>query len=66
MKRRSRMRTAYHGGERIARDAVFPGTGEMAERCRTFDWSTTPLGPVSTFTLVLPCAETPTGEHAPR
>jgi signal transduction histidine kinase len=26
---------------------VFPGDGEMAQRCRAFDWSTTPLGPVS-------------------
>src|SRR5687767_7669956 len=27
-------------------DPVFPGGGEMAARCRAFDWSTTPLGPV--------------------
>jgi len=26
--------------------AVFSGTSEMAGRCRAFDWSTTPLGPV--------------------
>ena len=26
--------------------AVFPGTSEMAGRCRAYDWSTTPLGPV--------------------
>ena len=26
--------------------AVFPGTSEMAARCRAFEWSTTPLGPV--------------------
>ena len=25
---------------------IFPGTGEMAERCRAFDWAATPLGPV--------------------
>ena len=27
-------------------DTVFPGDGEMAQRCRAFDWSRTPLGPV--------------------
>ncbi|HEY0527727.1 MAG TPA: ATP-binding protein [Gemmatimonadaceae bacterium] len=27
--------------------AVFPGEGEMATRCRAFDWSQTPLGPPS-------------------
>ncbi len=27
-------------------DRIFPGTGEMAERCRAFDWAATPLGPV--------------------
>src|SRR5215207_3341110 len=26
---------------------TFPGDSEMAERCRAFDWSTTPLGPVA-------------------
>lgn len=25
---------------------VFPEVGEMAERCRSYDWSTTPLGPI--------------------
>ena len=25
---------------------IFPGQGEMAERCRAFDWVSTPLGPV--------------------
>ncbi len=25
---------------------MFPGTGEMAERCRAFDWASTPLGAV--------------------
>src|SRR5688572_21568576 len=25
--------------------AVFAGDGEMAARCRAFDWTTTPLGP---------------------
>jgi PAS domain S-box-containing protein len=27
-------------------DAIFPGNGEMASRCRAFDWSATSLGPV--------------------
>jgi hypothetical protein len=27
-------------------ESVFPGASEMAARCRAFDWSTTPLGPV--------------------
>ena len=31
---------------RAAADTVFPGASEMARRCRAFDWSTTPLGPV--------------------
>jgi len=25
---------------------LFPGQGEMAERCRAFDWAATPLGPI--------------------
>ena len=25
---------------------VFPGVGEMAQRCRTLDWAATPLGPI--------------------
>ncbi len=32
--------------ERAAR-SVFRGSSEMAARCRAFDWSATPLGPVS-------------------
>jgi signal transduction histidine kinase len=28
---------------------VFPGTSEMAARCRAFDWAVTPLGPVSAW-----------------
>ena len=28
-------------------DMLFEGPGEMRARCRTFDWSDTPLGPVS-------------------
>ncbi|HWJ22674.1 MAG TPA: PAS domain-containing protein [Gemmatimonadaceae bacterium] len=34
-------------------DAVFPGDSEMAARCRAFDWSTTPLGPVETWSQSL-------------
>ncbi|MEP7065539.1 MAG: ATP-binding protein [Gemmatimonadota bacterium] len=30
-------------------DEVFVGPGEMAARCRELDWSTTPLGPVSSW-----------------
>ena len=26
---------------------IFPGHGEMAERCRAFDWAATPLGPIA-------------------
>ncbi|HEX6694968.1 MAG TPA: ATP-binding protein [Longimicrobiales bacterium] len=29
--------------------AVFPGNGEMAGLCRSFDWAATPLGPVTTW-----------------
>ena len=32
---------------------VFVGDGEMAARCRAFDWSTTPLGPVEQWPLSL-------------
>ncbi|HET9426625.1 MAG TPA: ATP-binding protein [Gemmatimonadaceae bacterium] len=32
---------------------VFPGHGEMAARCRAFDWSKTPLGPVETWPVSL-------------
>ena len=32
---------------------VFPATGEMAERCRNFDWSKTPLGPVDQWPVSL-------------
>lgn len=28
---------------------IFVGSGEMAARCRHFDWTSTPLGPVSTW-----------------
>lgn len=33
--------------------AVFTGSSEMAGRCRTFDWASTPLGPVSTWSRSL-------------
>lgn len=33
-------------GDRSAA-ALFSGSGEMAARCRAFDWASTPLGPVS-------------------
>lgn len=32
---------------------VFVGEGEMAARCRQFDWERTPLGPVSTWPVSL-------------
>src|SRR5512146_2499005 len=40
-------------GGRNDLETVFPGNGEMARRCREFDWATTPLGPVSTWSLSL-------------
>jgi PAS domain-containing protein len=36
-----------------AADAVFAGDGEMAARCRNFDWSATPLGPVESWSQSL-------------
>lgn len=32
---------------------VFPGSSEMVARCRAFDWASTPLGPVSTWSRSL-------------
>ena len=32
---------------------VFPGSGEMASLCRSFDWSRTALGPVSAWSAAL-------------
>lgn len=32
-----------------AMDFIFPGSSEMAARCRAFDWASTPLGPVSAW-----------------
>ncbi|AHG92040.1 PAS sensor protein [Gemmatirosa kalamazoonensis] len=34
-------------------DRVFPGDGEMARRCRAFDWTRTSLGPPSTWDAAL-------------
>ncbi len=36
-------------GDASAVDTVFAGSGEMVERCRDFDWASTPLGPVSSW-----------------
>ncbi|MEO7103217.1 MAG: ATP-binding protein [Gemmatimonadaceae bacterium] len=33
--------------------SLFSGPGEMLARCRAFDWASTPLGPVSTWSLSL-------------
>ena len=33
--------------------SLFPGDGEMAHRCRTLDWSQTPLGPTEQWPLAL-------------
>lgn len=33
----------------MSRADVFPGVGEMAERCRAFDWDGTALGPVDNW-----------------
>ena len=33
--------------------ALFPGDGEMAARCRAVNWSATPLGPVADWPLAL-------------
>src|SRR6476659_2406211 len=33
--------------------ALFAGPGEMAERCRAFDWAATALGPPSTWSQSL-------------
>jgi signal transduction histidine kinase len=40
---------AAHHGDASAVDTVFAGSGEMVERCRDFDWASTPLGPVSSW-----------------
>jgi signal transduction histidine kinase len=38
---------ATDGSDAVVAGAVFAGSGEMVERCREYDWSATPLGPVS-------------------
>jgi PAS domain S-box-containing protein len=40
-------------GVSVRLDAVFPGEGEMARRCREFDWASTPLGAVETWSQSL-------------
>ncbi|MDF1502240.1 PAS domain-containing protein [Roseisolibacter sp. H3M3-2] len=41
------MSTTVSHAARDGADAHFPGDGEMARRCRTLDWASTPLGPVA-------------------
>jgi signal transduction histidine kinase len=36
-----------------AAETLFAGAGEMATRCRTFDWAATPLGPVEQWSQSL-------------
>ena len=51
------MSTTQAGASREAElVALFPGNGEMARRCRAFDWSATALGPVDTWPLSLRAA----------
>jgi signal transduction histidine kinase len=42
------MNAADHGDASTV-DTVFAGSGEMVEHCRDFDWASTPLGPVSSW-----------------
>jgi signal transduction histidine kinase len=42
------MNAADRGDASIV-EAVFAGSGEMVARCREFDWGSTPLGPVSSW-----------------
>lgn len=37
----------------VVSDPLFDGPGEMRALCRDFDWTTTPLGPVSTWPVSL-------------
>ena len=44
-----RIPTTHAGASTQAADlapSVFENAGEMAGRCRAFDWAATPLGPV--------------------
>ena len=43
----------YQIGQDATAEALFAGDGEMRALCRTFDWSTTPLGPVAQWPLSL-------------
>ena len=42
------MNAADHGDASVV-DTIFAGSGEMVERCRDFDWASTPLGRVSSW-----------------
>jgi signal transduction histidine kinase len=42
------MSTIRNGDAELA-SALFVGGGEMAARCRAFDWAATPLGPISAW-----------------
>lgn len=37
----------------VTAETLFAGPGEMLERCRSFDWASTPLGPVGDWSLSL-------------
>ena len=39
--------------EQMLASALFVGSGEMAEKCRAYDWASTPLGPVSSWSQSL-------------
>ena len=41
--------STFLDADRSLASTLFVGTGEMAERCRAFDWASTPLGPVSSW-----------------
>ena len=49
----TRVVPAAPAGVRHTTAATFPGHGEMAARCRAFDWGSTALGPVSEWTQSL-------------
>ena len=40
-------------GSELTSSGLFAGPGEMAERCRNFDWSSTSLGPTSSWSQSL-------------
>jgi hypothetical protein len=41
--------SATENAESVLEATLFVGSGEMAERCRSFDWGTTALGPTSSW-----------------